>query len=636
MNPSTKTRAAILSPRLAARCISVLFLALFAWSLATLLTHTPFFQDAERWGFDLLVNHSPSKAASPNIVIVDFDDSSVDSLHVFPVPRSVIADTISKVSKGQPDLIALDMLLSESRGAVEDHKLQLAMSAASNVVVVSTFGSNKTPVSTPLPEYCEIDPQQVSQCGSGAAMAVGFGNLRLDEDGFVRRTIILPEKGYPVLPFAVTVASNYLHQPLRSCQHGAVCLGPMTIFLDDSGLNAALMSNWVTHATEMIPALKLLTGQMNVNSLKGKIVIIGQSSAAGNDRYLTPLFRVRQPDGSRRLVSGSEIHAVAIRMLLEGSSVRVVTDYSLLWLRLGCVLFTVGVVLHLRPTYSITLVLINMIGIYATALWMLSVFQIWIKLVAIEGGIILAVPLALGYRFLEERWLKGQALAERKQLMTIFSRYVSPEVAEEIWHRRDEFALAGETRMATVLFSDIRNFTALTVGRPPSEVLRWLNEYLTAMEYTIKSHGGFLNKFIGDGIMVVFGVPLTEGPRVDAAKATATALEMHAQLERLNQAHAADSQFPQLKIGVGIHSGLVMAGSVGSTDRLEYSVIGETVNLASRLESLTKNFNVGTVISRETYLLVMDEFSCQELPAVEVRGFEEPIRVYTVLSKIDN
>src|SRR6202023_3053685 len=112
------------------------------------------------------------------------------------------------------------------------------------------------------------------------------------------------------------------------------------------------------------------------------------------------------------------------------------------------------------------------------------------------------------------------------QIMGLFERYVSPDVAAEIWKRRDEIILAGEERVATVLFSDIRSFTAMTAGVPPQEVLAWLNRYLTAMGEVIKSNRGFLNKFIGDGIMVVFGAPLTDGPRQDACRAVCCAKEM--------------------------------------------------------------------------------------------------------------
>jgi adenylate cyclase len=215
--------------------------------------------------------------------------------------------------------------------------------------------------------------------------------------------------------------------------------------------------------------------------------------------------------------------------------------------------------------------------------------------------------------------------------MGLFSRYVAPEVAKEIWQRRNEVVLAGEERIATVLFSDIRSFTALTAGKPSRIVLAWLNEYLTAMDEVITAEGGFLNKFIGDGLMVLFGVPLSHGIEEDAARALRTAMRMNEKIADLNRRHTSDPEFPPLKIGIGIHTGPLTCGNVGSRNRLEYSVIGETVNLASRLESLTKDFKTGIVMSEATHARIVDRFyGFRDLGLASVRGFEEKIRLYTI------
>src|ERR1700732_1997056 len=218
--------------------------------------------------------------------------------------------------------------------------------------------------------------------------------------------------------------------------------------------------------------------------------------------------------------------------------------------------------------------------------------------------------------------------------MELFSRSVSPEVAQQIWERREEVVLAGEQRIATVLFSDIRNFTALTEGKDSHRVLDWLNEYLTEMDEVIRAHGGFLNKFMGDGLMVLFGVPLSEGMQADACSALRTARHMLDRVENLNLRHRNDPAFPPLKIGIGIHTGMLTCGNIGSRNRAEYSVIGETVNLASRLEGLTKELGTAIVLSASTFDAVEEEFSdLQELGDTSVRGLEGTIRLYTVTSK---
>jgi adenylate cyclase len=218
--------------------------------------------------------------------------------------------------------------------------------------------------------------------------------------------------------------------------------------------------------------------------------------------------------------------------------------------------------------------------------------------------------------------------AERRQLMGLFERYVSVDVAAEIWKNRDAIVLAGEERVATILFSDIRSFTAMTAGVPSQEVLAWLNRYLTAMGDVIKNNRGFLNKFIGDGIMVVFGAPLSEGPREDACRAVRCAVEMLIRVDQWNAAKAPGD--PILKIGIGIHTGQVTSGNVGSPDRLEYSVIGETVNLASRLEALTKDFKTPLVLSPATWEHIREQFSTVSLGDAQVRGFTNAIPLYSV------
>ena len=215
--------------------------------------------------------------------------------------------------------------------------------------------------------------------------------------------------------------------------------------------------------------------------------------------------------------------------------------------------------------------------------------------------------------------------------MSLFERYVSPEVAAEIWERRREIVLAGQEKTATVLFSDIRNFTALTAGKPSPQVLAWLNDYFTAMSEVIKENGGFLNKFIGDGMLVVFGVPLSSGVESDACRAVQAALQMLEKLEELNRLQS--PQRPRLAIGIGLHTGVLTAGNVGAHDRLEYSVIGETVNLASRLEALTKDFKTSIVMSPQTQQLVQGRFQTVPLGEATVRGLAEKIQVYTVFNK---
>lgn len=589
--------------------------------------------DLERWGYDLLVNNGGYAPQREDVILVDFDDASVAALHTFPVPRGLVAKTLRKIAEGNPELIGLDMLLSEKRAPEEDQEMAAAFRDAGNVILASQLGSGQLPLANPLSEFCqpETDPRSLSYCRPGGAFGYASINMPVDDDGFIRRMYLLPTKDASMLSFPVALARDFRRQPLQPAGAGAAVFAGHVIPLDDTGLNTALIGTWSVTPVRTIPALSVLAPGFDPAIFKGKLVLVGQSNAAGGDRRFTPVFRPRQPDGSRVMLSGAEIHAAAIATLLDGRAIRVLDQRTLWAANFLASLLLLALIIVLRPVYSVPLTLAAMLGAYAAAQHLFSSHQAWMKFGTTEATLLLALPAGLGYRFVQERWLKSQAEAERQQLMGIFSRYVSPEVAAEIWERRGEIVLGGQERTATVLFSDIRSFTALTAGKPSAEVLGWLNDYFTAMAEEIREQGGFLNKFIGDGIMAVYGVPLSNGAQDDACRAVETALQMTARVEALNREHEGDPRYPRLRIGVGVHTGPLTAGNVGSRDRMEYSVIGETVNLASRLESLCKDFKTDIVLSPETFALVQERFATRPLGETEVRGFEGKIQVYTVV-----
>jgi adenylate cyclase len=602
-----------------------LCLAIVVCAVAAGVVRTPLLHDLENWGFDQLVNHSPA-SGDARIVIVDFDDATLAQLHTFPVPRRTLAEVIRKISAGAPKVIGLDILLSEPRSEGEDALLASALADAGNVIVSSEFGSDQLPVADPLPQFCVPDPQAVPYCKSGAALGVAFVNLPVDDDGFIRRTWLALGGKRPQLSLSLAVASNFLGKPLQRERTGVYKLDGKRIYLDDTGLQTSLIARWPVHGFQTISVSRILTVGFDPGVLKDKLVLVGQSSAAGADRHYTPVFRLRREDGSRYLISGTQLHATAVAALLDGASGRIAGDWSRLAVAFVFAWIVAWLIIVLRPVYAVPVTVAGMVASYGIAQALLSAGQVWLKYIAIAGTVLIAMPAALGYRFVRERFLKSEAEGERRELMGIFSRYVSPEVADEIWRRRGEIVLAGQERIATVLFSDIRSFTKITAGKSSVEVLQWLNDYFTAMAAIIHEEGGFLNKFIGDGLMAVFGVPVSHGEKEDACRAVRAAVRMTQEVEHLNQLYAGDSKRPRLKIGVGIHTGKLTAGNVGSSDRLEYSVIGETVNLASRLESLTKEFKSDVVLSPQTYELIRDCFVTWLLGETTVRGFEDTMQ----------
>lgn len=588
----------------------------------------PVFRELSLRGFDLLAAWTKWPPPSPDVVVVDFDDDTAAQFKTFPIPRIAVAEAIRKISSGHPELIGLDMLLTESRPE-GDAEMAAALHDAGNVVIASMMGSPRMPALEPLPQFCDPDPQSPGFC-RGGAFAVGFADMPADSDAFVRRMYLLPRQGYDKLPFAVVLATNFRGQALQQDARGRPTFAGRGIPLDDNGLNTYTLGVWAPQVPARVSARVLLADGFNADVFRGKLVLIGQSSEMARDQHFSPMFHLRRSDGSPVMISGTDLQALAISTLLQGRAVRSLAPWRL-WLLIALLAAaTIAAAMRWPPLGASLLALFMVAALVAACAWTLGSRALWMDFVPCAGAALISLPAAFGWRFVKEHWLAAEARAERGQLMSIFSRYVSPDVAEQIWSRRNEIVLAGDERTATVLFSDIRSFTALSAGKPSSEVLAWLNEYFTEMGQVVREHGGFLNKFIGDGLMAVYGVPLSAGAKADACNAVRSAVRMLERVEQLNRRHTGDPRWPVLRIGVGIHTGMVTAGSVGARDRLEYSVIGETVNLASRLESATKEAQAAIVISGDTQRAIAGEIETVALGEMAIRGFEGKISVYTV------
>ena len=220
----------------------------------------------------------------------------------------------------------------------------------------------------------------------------------------------------------------------------------------------------------------------------------------------------------------------------------------------------------------------------------------------------------------------AQGLDEREKLKGAFGKFVNPEIAERAL--RGELQLGGERKDATVFFSDIRSFTAISEKLEPEEVVEFLNEYMTLMVNCINQTNGVVDKFIGDAIMAVWGTPVSKGN--DAEHCINAALLMRKSLIEFNRSRGGEKK-PKIMIGCGINSGAVLSGQIGSNERLEYTVIGDTVNLASRVETLNKPFRTDILISEETYNRVKELFYCHPMQKIKVKGKEDAQQIYAVL-----
>ena len=598
--------------------LAALALAVLVTLLVAVVVRLGLLEGVEYQGYDFLLS-TDALPPPDELVFVDFDNAAMETWHVSRVPRDKLARVVARASEAGAEVIGIDVLLDEKRGAGEDAELSKAIGDAGNVVLSRIDGAEELPASEPLAEFGQ------------RATNTGFVNLPVDSDGCIRRMILWTgTRGSVAKSFPVVIAESYLGQPLKVGRPGTYLLGEREVYAAPDAVHTALIGEWSSSPVRTVPVMHFLAPDFDPGMAKGKIVLVGQSSAKGNDRHPTPLH---PPGGGRQMLSGTEVHAAAVASLLHGRTIQKLPLAPLWTLNLLLIGLIVLFVVRWRFVVGVAATLAGMFFCYLLAQGLFG-RGVWMPFLSTDAGVLLALPAGLSYRYLNERKLKAQSDAERQELMGLFGRYVSPEVASEIWQRRQEIVLGGQERTVTILFSDIRNFTQLTEGEPSAHVLSWLNEYFTAMDEVIRENGGFLNKFIGDGLMVIFGVPLSTDAEADACHAVETAIEMLERVEELNRNHAGDATFPQLRIGVGIHTGKVTAGNVGSRNRLEYSVIGEAVNLASRLEAVTKEFETPLVMSPQTHALVRNHFVTCTLGETLVRGFSEKIQIFTATKSV--
>jgi adenylate cyclase len=225
----------------------------------------------------------------------------------------------------------------------------------------------------------------------------------------------------------------------------------------------------------------------------------------------------------------------------------------------------------------------------------------------------------------------GRGLEERENIKEAFGKFVNKEIAEQVL--KGDVKLGGERMTATVFFSDIRSFTAISEKLEPEEVVEFLNQYMTRMVNCVNVTKGVVDKFIGDAIMAVWGAPVSYGN--DTENAINGALMMRNELMGFNRGRGGDKK-PVVSIGCGINTGPVLAGQIGSEERMEYTVIGDTVNLASRIEALNKPFGTDILISQDTYNLIKGVYRVETMQKIMVKGKSEPQQIYAVLGRIDD
>jgi adenylate cyclase len=552
----------------------------------------------EHWSLDKLFEWRGPRDPTVNVAIVTIDESSMAELNQqWPFPRAMHGKLISKIAEGRPLAIGIDVVFDapSSRGAADDEALAAAVTHAGNVVLGAALLDDIQPF------YVRTTLNQPIPLIRAGAAGVAPVNMLPDADGQVRR-----------VPLWLSFDGERI-PGLDAQLHGLMAKAGVRVAPLPNRRNVLINFRGGMRTYPWVSYYRVLRGEIPAEYWKDKIILVGPTSVFFHDVFTTAFAPSAE-------MPGVEIHAHALETLVRGDYIREVPEAVSTALAVVAALLGCALVVRLRALRAL---------LAATALWA-------ILTLAAFGGFVVAgwwmrgmagtVALVLGYGgTVIEHFVREQR--ERKQL----SRFFSPAVVREVVRHKDDGSLTTSRRLVTVLFSDIRGFTSLSEQLQPEQVAEMLREYLTEMTEIVFRYGGTVDKYIGDCVMALYNVP-REDPK-HAIKAVHTALEFQERTLAVSKRWE-EKLGIAIRNGVGINTGEAVVGTLGSEQRLEYTAIGDTINLGARLESITKDYKTNIIISESTYELVKGHFVTKELGDVTVKGKTQPVKIYAVLPDV--
>jgi len=598
---------------------------IFILTLGLGITLGPLF---EKKIYDQKARAFSGRARSP-IVLVEIDQESIDFYYQnfnvsWPWPRSLHGRAIAFLAASRARAIALDLILSEpSPYGGEDEQLAAAMSRAGNVYLPLFFSSKEGPVEDIRGFSLPGLPPRVRPLDKGsvglpvplvrAAMRGGGNGMENpDRDGVYRRlhhVFRYRDALYPSFSLALALAIDpgLWSGDIPFAPDGGLALK----FYDRESFRrysiSQLIQSHVLLEEGRPPAVA-------PQELAGKIVVIGPTATGLLDNRPSPLNAAG---------SGFELHATALANLLERDFMRAI-DPRLQWL---LVLLAIGLLNQfLSGIRSIQAQLLATLGAVAAAgAANLLLFRL--------GHDLDFLPMALGLVLCacHDAYQRYQRVRrEKKFIEKAFKGYMSDSLLAEIMKDPRALKLGGEKKMTTIFFSDLAGFTTLSEKLPPEEVVHILNRYLERMTATIMENGGYIDKYEGDAVMAFWGAPLASDDQ--ASQALRAALRCQEQLQALNLDFAKDG-LPRLGMRIGINSGEVIVGNVGSPSKLGYTVIGDAVNLASRLEGINKQYGTRVICGSLSGRMAAEQMILRRLDRVRVKGKNIPEEIFEVVTE---
>ncbi|MGD1928287.1 MAG: CHASE2 domain-containing protein [Leptolyngbyaceae cyanobacterium] len=582
-------------------------------------------------------------ANDDRLLIVTVTEADLDALAEFPLSDGTVAQALDKLQQHEPVAIGLDIFRAIPKPPGRDELLRSLQ--APNVVVITQLSN---PAGAPgIPPPPDMDPAQVS-----------FNDVVVDPDGKVRRALLIAEQVTPtgnvtLFSFSLQLATRYLatqdmgptaspHNP-DYMQLGSTTLFPLTVGAggyaveDTAGYQIMLDYRDRLTPSREVTLLEVLNDEVDPAWVKDKIVLIGITAPSVKDLFYTPFTAGTQDDTHQ--MPGVVVHGQMVSQLLDlalGDRPLMGTSepwQEWLWC-LGWGLLGGTLAWYLRHPVMLTASQSSLFVGIAAGGYGLFLTQGWLPLVAPALTVVGTSSVVLAYQ-------AQQSFRQRQMMQTLLGQTASPAIAQALWDNRDRLLksgkLPGQKMVATMMFTDIRGFSTLAETAPPEQLLEWLNHYLEAMTEEIQLHHGIVNKFTGDGLLAVFGVPIAsttpEGIARDAQAAVACALSMGDRLAQINQERTSQ-QLPLLEMRVGIFTGPIVVGSLGGHHRMEYGVIGDSVNIASRLESLDKHRQTTpcrTLIGQDTYQYLQDTFQVESWGKLPLKGRQALVEVYRVI-----
>ncbi|MBW2312309.1 MAG: adenylate/guanylate cyclase domain-containing protein [Deltaproteobacteria bacterium] len=622
------------------------------------------------------------RAPGGTVVLAVIDEKSLDAEGKWPWPRSKIAELIDYLSEDGAKVIgfdigfwepdqnsnlafiqqleskigglrlknkALNRFLEESR-LLADNDLILANAikrSKAKVVLgyffhmspedlgyqmdeetvsdrISQIGKSRYPVQffhrgTDIePFYEAYVPESNLPILNEAADSSGYFTIIPDPDGVVRWSPLVMKCGEEIFaPISIMCIWHYLDGPqliARVAPYGieGVQLGTINIPTNETG---QMMINYLgppqtfTH----YPVTDIINNKYPIGEFKGKIVLVGATAVGMYDIRNTPFSPV---------YPGPEVHATVIDNILRGQFLDR-PEWTKIFDLMAIIL--VGIFMgFVVPRLSAVKGIFFAIGLFIAyiflARYLFVSHGLWFNMIyPLAALVILYISLTI-YRYLTEE-------RERRKIKGAFTYYVSSSVVNEMLKHPEKLKLGGDRKELSILFSDIRGFTTIAEGMSPEELVHLLNEYLTVMTDIVFKYDGTLDKYMGDAIMAIYGAPLDLPDH--PSRACRSALEMMRELKKLNEKWVAEGKKP-MDIGIGINTGPMMVGNMGSEQRFDFTVMGDSVNLGSRLEGANKSYKTNVIISEYTYERVKDEFLCMELDSVRVKGKKEPVKIYNL------